>query len=103
MSKEIRIATSTAMKMTVEAMKRMSADSGLMFTANTNTGRIDFAAVRATMDAGYANYPLQPGVMIEDPEICPVHLERLTPAQLQTEHIVLYIHGGGFVCGSAKG
>ncbi|HAL74900.1 MAG TPA: hypothetical protein DCM45_07440 [Clostridiales bacterium] len=103
MTRLFRQATSIQMKMTVEAMKMMSAQSGLVFSASPMGGKIDYQSVRSTMDAGYANFPIARGVAFADLNICPVHLELISPDTLRSNNIILYIHGGGFVCGSAKG
>lgn len=95
-------AESAQMQATVEAMRGMVARSGLAFSVGPN-GKLDYMAIRKTMEAGYANYPTAPGVRFEDCDICPVHMEVSIPEKLTDDkNFLFYIHGGGFCCGSAK-
>lgn len=95
-------ADSMEMKYTLMAMDRMSKDAGLAFVAGPN-GKLDHLAIRKTMEAGYSHYPVAQGVTFEDSDICPVHMEISVPEKLtDTKNLMLYIHGGGFCCGSAK-
>lgn len=95
-------ATSMQMKGTLDAMRKMTQRAGLAFNVGAG-GKIDHLAVRKTMEAGYANYPTAPGVVFEDFDICPVHMEvNIPPVLTDDKNIMFYIHGGGFCCGSAK-
>lgn len=94
-------ADSIQMQYTLQAMKAMAGRMGLTFAADAN-GQINYRAIRATMEMGYANYPTAPGVRFEDCDICPVHMEVSIPENLTSENIIYYIHGGGFCCGSAR-
>ena len=62
----------------------------------------DFAAQRAAIDAQSSRMPVQKGVKIEKTELGGVPAECLSPDKLQTDHVILYIHGGAFSFGSAE-
>lgn len=95
-------ASSIEMQYTLKAMKSMAERSGLAFAAGAN-GKLDHIAIRKTMEAGYANYPVAAGVTFEDYNVCPVRMEVAVPEKLTDDkNIMFYIHGGGMCCGSAK-
>lgn len=97
---EKRKADSIQMKMIVESMKMMAKQSGIVIGGNGGT--IDVGKIRSTMEGGYSRYPMADNVSVSSVDICPVHMEKLSPADKKEDNIVLYIHGGGFCCGSAK-
>lgn len=96
-----RKAESAEMRATVEGMRRMSERAGMAFCAEN--GSLPYEKIRVTMEQGYANYPVTPGVSFRDFYADGIHMEENVPETLtDKENIVFYIHGGGFVCGSAR-
>ena len=66
------------------------------------TGEIDYAKRRAFTEQRHAQQKTADGVCFEALELGGVETECCTPAKLSGEDVILYIHGGGFLTGSAR-
>ena len=95
---EIRTATSKEMMKNIRTVKTMTKGMGF----DENMGKVNWSMVRRISDFGYQFMPKEKDVKfrkIKNNEISALISEYGTP---DTSNIILYIHGGGFVSGSAK-
>ena len=88
---------SIQMEKTKEAMRRMAEANNLKIGGN-----IDVLQLRQYMKMACMAQPVQEGVSIIPETLEGVPVEQLLPSELQGNDIVFYIHGGGYVCGSAE-
>lgn len=65
-------------------------------------GTADPIRLRNMMESAQANMPLEPGVRYEKCDLGGIEAELSIPENAHDDAIVLYIHGGGLVCGTAK-
>jgi len=63
---------------------------------------VDYEKRRAFVEARHAQQPTAPGVAFETCEAGGIEMIACVPETLQGDDIVLYIHGGGFITGSAR-
>ncbi len=60
----------------------------------------DIATVRAGFEEGYSSMPVPDGVRFEAVDAGGVPAEWVTPAEVEGNRAILYLHGGGYVVGS---
>lgn len=78
-------------------MKEMMMQDGMpQFSGNLNP-----EILRATMNLAQANMPIEPGVTITELSLGGVEAELSTPDNCEEDVIIMHIHGGGMICGSA--
>jgi len=65
-------------------------------------GNIDPAKLRGIVQASQARMPAIPGVRFERGEMAGVETEWSIPENARQDAIIMYIHGGGLVCGTAE-
>ena len=65
-------------------------------------GSADPIQLRKVVQAAQANMPLEPGVRYEPCVLGGVEAEWSIPENARDDAIVIYIHGGGLVCGTAQ-
>lgn len=94
-----RIATSKEMKKNYNVVKYMQ--GGMQF--NEKMENINWKRVRWICDIGYTFMPKEKGVKFEKINLNGVNAIMSIPKEIVSKGIVLYIHGGGLVSGSAKG
>ena len=94
-----RIATSKEMKKHYNVVKRMT--GGMKF--NENMVNINWKRVRHICDIGYSFMPKEKGVKFKKVDLNGINAIMSVPRDIKSDGIVLYIHGGGLVSGSAKG
>ena len=94
-----RIATSKEMKKNYNIVKNMS--GGMKF--NEKMVNINWKRVRWICNIGYSFMPKEKGVKFQRINLNGVNAIMSIPREIVSNGIVLYIHGGGFVSGSAKG
>lgn len=95
---EIREAKSKEMKKNIHTVRKMTEGMGF----DENMGKVNWSMVRKISNFGYQFMPKEKGVKfkkIKNNRINAVISEYGVP---DTNNIILYIHGGGFVSGSAK-
>ena len=63
----------------------------------------NWKVLRFICDLGYALMPKEKGIRVKTLDLDGVHGEMSLPKKQVSENIILYIHGGGLVSGSAKG
>lgn len=97
MSIEIRNATSAEMKKNINIVKKMSGGMGF----DENMGKVKWSSVRRISNFGYMFMPKDRGAKFEKRKINGVKTIIVYPKKQLCEHIIMYIHGGGFVSGSA--
>ena len=83
---------------TIREMTREMTNSGLpAFGAD-----IDPVKLRAAVETAQAEMPLQEGVTYEHCTLAGIEAELSVPAYAREDALILYMHGGGLVCGTAR-
>lgn len=98
MSVEIREATSTQMEKNKRIVGRMT--GGIMFGAGIEN--VNWKIVRVLCNFGYSFMPKEKGIRIQKLNLDGINAEMSVPDSMTSPHIIMYIHGGGLVSGSAK-
>lgn len=65
-------------------------------------GDIDPEQLRRVIEMAQAHMPIEPGVTIEPMELGGIEAECSIPENPRQDGIILYIHGGGLICGNAR-
>lgn len=86
------------MKKSIKTVKAMT--KGMCF--DEKMARVNWAAVRTFSNLGYMLMPKEKGVKIKKAVFGGTEAEISTPEKLSSDDIIIYIHGGGFVSGSAS-
>ena len=63
----------------------------------------NWKVLRVICDMGYSLMPKEKGIKVVQLDLDGIHGEMSLPKKQVSENIILYIHGGGLVSGSAKG
>lgn len=79
-------------------MKQMSA-AGL---APRFDGSLDPQRLRDVMQGAQSRMPTEPGVTFQPETLGGIYCELSMPENARTDAIIIYIHGGGLVCGTAE-
>jgi len=95
---ETREANSEEMKKNIKIVKSMTGKMGF----DENMGNVNWKLVRLISNFGYSFMPKEKGVKVKKEKVSNIKIEISTPNDLKNEDIIFYIHGGGFVSGSAK-
>ena len=98
MSIEIREANSLEMKKNIRTVKKMTTGMGF----DENMAKVKWSAIRCISNFGYKFMPKEKGVKVHKIKLSNVKAEISEPIQLIYDDIILYLHGGGFVSGSAS-
>lgn len=98
MSVEIREATSTQMEKNKKVVGRMT--GGVMFGAGIEN--VNWKFVRVLCNFSYSFMPKEKGIKIRKLNLNGIHAEMSIPDSMTSLNIIMYIHGGGLVSGSAK-
>lgn len=98
MSIEIREASSPQMAKNKQAVGRMA--GGVMFGGGIE--KVNWKLVRLLCNIGYSFMPKEKGIRIQKLNLNGIRGEMSLPESQTSSHIILYIHGGGLVSGSAK-
>ena len=77
-----------------------SATGGFAFKGGYD--HVNWKLVRFLSDIGYSFMPKEKGVKFEKIDLNGVHAIMAVPEEIKDENIIMYIHGGGLVAGSAK-
>ena len=64
-------------------------------------GNLDPATLRQVIQGAQARMQTEPGVTFTSCELGSIEAELSTPENARTDAVILYIHGGGLVCGNA--
>lgn len=64
-------------------------------------GNLDPATLRQVIQGAQARMQTEPGVTFTSCELDGIEAELSTPENARTDAVILYIHGGGLVCGNA--
>lgn len=100
MSIEIREANSHEIKKHIKVVKKMTGNMGF----NENMTKVNWKSVRLFSNIGYMFMPKEKGVKYNKLIINGVNGIIVIPNNIENnKDYILYIHGGGFVSGSAKG
>lgn len=94
-----RKATSPEMKRNIKIVKGMTKGMGF----DENMGKVNWRAIRVICNFGYNFMPREKGVKFRRLNLNGVSGIMATPKEVKSENIIMYIHGGGLVSGSAKG
>lgn len=89
---------STQMEALKDVMRQMMA-AGF---APKFDGKMDPLQLRRVIQAAQAHMQSEPGVTYEAELIGGVETERSVPQNARDDAIILYIHGGGLICGTAE-
>lgn len=65
-------------------------------------GDIDPQRLRSVIQLAQANMPTEPGVTFVSCELGGVEAELSVPEDARKDAIIIYIHGGGLICGNAQ-
>jgi acetyl esterase/lipase len=65
-------------------------------------GEIDPLRMRGIIEASQARMPVEPGVVCTADTLGGVEAELCTPENARKDAVILYIHGGGLICGNAS-
>ena len=95
---EIREATSKEMQKNIRIVKRMT--KGMSF--DENMGKVKWASVRRISEFGYKFMPIEKGVKFSKVTLGKTRAILSEPSENTNTNNILYIHGGGFVSGSAS-
>lgn len=98
MSIEVRKAESQEIKKNIEIVKKMT--RGMSFDENME--KVNWRSVRVISNFGYRFMPKEKGVRFHKVKTANCRFEVVTPYELSSNNIICYIHGGGFVSGSAR-
>lgn len=96
--KAVIILASPQMEHLKQTMRQMAA-AGLTPTFD---GNIDPVRLRQVMQSAQGRMPTEPGVAFHAEILGGVHTELSVPENARKDAIILYIHGGGLVCGTAE-
>ena len=98
MAIDIRSAHSAEMEKNAAMVGRMTGGMGF----NKDVSKVNWKAVRIICDLGYSLMPREKGVKIKKLDLGGVMGEMSIPKKVTSPNILMYIHGGGLVSGSAK-
>lgn len=98
MSIEIREAHSQEFEKSLKTVKFMSKRMAF----DENMGKVNWKLVRTISNFGYRFMPKEKGVKYSKIKLDNLTAIVSTPKNLTNENIIIYIHGGGFVSGSAN-
>lgn len=82
----------------ISVMKQMMARG---MSANF-TGDIDPIRLRSVIEVAQSNMPVESGVTIIQKKVGEMDAELLVPENSRDNAVIIYFHGGGLICGSAK-
>lgn len=94
-----RVANSKEMQKNIKVTKKMTGK--MQF--DENMVKVNWKVVRRICNLGYQFMPKAKGVKFKKIDLNGISAIMSTPKNILTDGIVLYIHGGGFVSGSANG
>lgn len=98
MAIEIRESVSDEMQKRIKTVKKMS--NGMGF--DENMANVNWSAVRRISNFGYKFMQKEKGVKFKKLKLDNIKAEMAIPNKLTNDNIIMYIHGGGFVSGSAS-
>ncbi len=85
----------------MEALKGMMKQMMAAGFAPKFDGEADPLQLRQIVEMAQANMPAEPCVRLEPCTIAGIAGERNVPGNMRDEAVIIYIHGGGFLCGNA--
>ncbi len=97
MSIEIRKAESREIKNNIIIVRKMT--GGMSFDENME--KVNWRSVRIISDFGYRFMPKEKGIRFHKIKTANCRFEVVNPCKISNDNIICYIHGGGFVSGSA--
>lgn len=89
---------SIKMEFTKIVMKKMIAKG----FAPSFDGNLDPINLRKIIQAAQGHMALEPGVVFEKDTIAGIEAELFVPQSARNDAIIIYIHGGGLICGTAE-
>ena len=95
---QIREAKSEEMKKNIRTVKQMTKGMGF----DENMGKVNWSFVRVISNFGYQFMPKEKGVKYQKIKLGNVKAVVSEYGQVNGKNIIMYIHGGGFVSGSAS-
>ncbi len=95
---QIREATSEEMQKNIRTVKQMTKGMGF----DENMGKVNWSFVRVISNFGYQFMPKEKGVKYKKIRLGNTKALISEYGQTSNKNIILYIHGGGFVSGSAS-
>lgn len=98
MAIEMRTATSQEMKSTIQSIIKMQKKMGF----DENMEKLNWRLVRFVSNMGYRLMKPQQGVKCHKSKINRIKVDICEPMNKESEHIIMHIHGGGCVSGSAR-
>lgn len=94
---EIRSVESGQMRKNIKVVKKMTGKMSF----DENMGKVHWSLVRRISNFGYRFMPKEKGVKFRKMRLGDIKAITSVPDNLESENIILYIHGGGFVSGGA--
>ena len=94
---EQRRAESPEMQKNIRVVRKMTGGMGF----DENMGKVNWKAIRLISGIGYKFMPKEKGVKFRKYRYDDCRFEIAEPAEISSGNIVIYLHGGGFVSGSA--
>lgn len=98
MAIERRIATSAEMRSALQSIEKMSGKMGF----DENMDKVNWKMVRLLSNLGYSFMPKAEGVTFQNKKFHGVKTVVSIPPEVKSENIIMHIHGGGAVSGSAR-
>lgn len=95
---QIREAKSEEMQKNIRTVKQMTKGMGF----DENMGKVNWSFVRVISNFGYQFMPKEKGVKYKKIKLGNVKAVVSEYGQANSKNIIMYIHGGGFVSGSAS-
>ena len=95
---QIREAKSEEMQKNIRTVKQMTKGMGF----DENMGKVNWSFIRVISKFGYQFMPKEKGVKYKKIRLDNVKAVVSEYGQANSENIIMYIHGGGFVSGSAS-
>lgn len=97
MAMEVRDATSKEMKKNKKLVEKMATFLGF----DENLGKVNIKRMRRLYDLSFSFLPRERGMIYKKQSFGGVSCQITLPKDCKDNHILMYIHGGGFVTGSA--
>lgn len=93
-----RKAASPEMRKSIQTVRKMTGGMGF----DENMGNVNWRLIRLISNFGYQFMPKEKGVKFSKTTLAGVKAEVAVPERLESDNIILYLHGGGFVSGGAS-
>ena len=86
----------------MECLKKIMQQMMAKGLAPTFSGDINPEVLRGVVETAQANMPIEPGVTFTSEKFGDMDAELSVPENAREDAVIIYIHGGGLICGNAK-